>query len=63
MVTPQEYRAVGGAVLVSATLTAHSSSSMLTGSVAWVYRVRRRRVVSVEVFRCSGDALAALGGR
>jgi hypothetical protein len=33
----QEYRAVGGAVLVSATLTAHSSSSVLTGSVAWVY--------------------------
>jgi hypothetical protein len=63
VVTPQEYRAVGGAVLVSATLTAHSSSLMLTGSVAWVYRVRRRKVVSVEVFRCSSDALATLGGR
>jgi hypothetical protein len=63
VVTPQEYRAIAGAVLVSATLTAHSSSSMLTGSVAWVYRVRRRKVVSVEVFRCYDDALATLGGR
>ena len=62
-VTPQEYRHVGGAILVSATLTAHSQDSMLTGSVAWLYRVRRRKVVSVEVFRCCDDALASLGGR
>jgi hypothetical protein len=63
VVTPQEYRPVGGAVLVTATLTAHSQASMLTGSVAWVYRVRRRKVVSVEVFRSCDDALATLGGR
>jgi hypothetical protein len=60
VVTPQEYRPVGGAVLVTATLTAHSQAAMMTGSVAWVYRVRRRKVVSVEVFRCCGDALASL---
>jgi ketosteroid isomerase-like protein len=59
-VMPREYRHVGGAVLVTATMSAHSSEGMLTGSVAWVYRVRRRKVVSVEVFRCREDALAAV---
>jgi len=41
-------------------LSAHSQAAMLTGSVAWVYRLRRRKVVSVEVFRCEADALASL---
>jgi hypothetical protein len=59
-VMPQEYRHVGGAVLVTATLAAHSQGAMLTGSVAWVYRVRRRKVVSIEVFRSRDDALAAV---
>jgi hypothetical protein len=59
-VTPQEYRPVGEAVLVIATLSAHSEAAMLTGSVAWVYRLRRRKVVSVEVFRSGADALASL---
>jgi hypothetical protein len=59
-VNPREYRHVGGAVLVTATLAAHAQGAMLTGSVAWIYRVRRRKVVSVEVFRSGGEALAAL---
>jgi ketosteroid isomerase-like protein len=59
-VTPQEYRPIGDAVLVIATLSAHSQAAMLTGSVAWVYRLRRRKVISVEVFRCEADALASL---
>jgi ketosteroid isomerase-like protein len=59
-VMPREYIHVGGAVLVTATMTAHSQGGMLTGSVAWVYRVRRHKVVSVEVFRSRNDALAAL---
>ena len=59
-VMPREYTHVGGAVLVTATMTAHSQGGMLTGSVAWLYRMRRRKVVSVEVFRSRNDALAAL---
>jgi ketosteroid isomerase-like protein len=59
-VAPQEYRPIGDAVLVIATLSAHSQAAMLTGSVAWVYRLHRRKVVSVEVFRCEADALASL---
>jgi ketosteroid isomerase-like protein len=59
-VMPREYRHVGGAVVVTATMTAYSQGGMLTGSVAWVYRARRRKVVSVEVFRCREDALAAV---
>jgi ketosteroid isomerase-like protein len=58
-VTPREYRHLGGAVLVTATLSARSEGAMLLGSVAWIYRVRRRRVVSIEVFRSGDDALAA----
>jgi ketosteroid isomerase-like protein len=60
-VTPREYRRVGRAVLMTATLSAHSQGAMLTGSVAWIYRMRRRKVVSIEVFRCRDDALSALG--
>jgi ketosteroid isomerase-like protein len=59
-VTPREYGHLGGAVLVTATLDAHSQGKMLTGSVAWIYRVRRRKVVSVEVFRSRSEALAVL---
>jgi ketosteroid isomerase-like protein len=59
-VTPREYRHLGGAVVVTATLAAHSDGAMLLGSVAWIYRVRRGRIVSIEVFRSGGDALAAL---
>jgi ketosteroid isomerase-like protein len=58
-VTPREYRHLGGAVLVTATLSARSEGAMMLGTVAWVYRVRRRRVVSIEVFRSGDDALAA----
>ena len=59
-VTPRGYHHVGRAVLVTATMTARSEEAMLTGSVAWIYRLNRRRVVSIEVFRCRDDALAAL---
>ena len=59
-VTPREYRCVGRAVLMTATLAAHSQGAMLTGSVAWIYRMRRRKVVSIQVFRCLDDALAAI---
>jgi ketosteroid isomerase-like protein len=59
-VTPREYRRVGRAVLMTATLAAHSRGTMLTGSVAWIYRMRRRKLVSIEVFRCRDDALAAI---
>jgi ketosteroid isomerase-like protein len=59
-VMPSEYSHIGGAVLVTATMTAHSEDGMLTGSVAWVYRVRRHKVMSVEVFRSRSDALAAI---
>ena len=60
-VTPREYRRVGRAVLVTATIAARSDGAMLTGTVAWIYRIRRRKVVSIEVFRCREDALAAVG--
>lgn len=59
-VTPQEYRQVGGAVLVTGTLSARSEGATLTGSVAWVYRMHRRKVVSIEIFRSRDDALSAL---
>lgn len=61
-VTPRESRRVGRAVLMTATLAAHSQGATLTGSVAWIYRMRRRKVVSIEVFRCREDALAAIDG-
>lgn len=60
LVTPREYRPVGGAVLVTATLAGHSQAATLTGSVAWIYRMRRRKIVSVEVFRSGSEAVAAL---
>jgi len=59
-VTPREYRQVGRAILMTATMNAHSQGAMLTGSVAWIYRMRRRKVISIEVFRCRDDALAAI---
>ena len=59
-VTPREYQRVGRAVLMTATLTARSDGAMLAGSVAWIYRMRRRRVVSIQVFRHREDALAAI---
>jgi hypothetical protein len=59
-VTPQEYLHAGRAVLVTGTLSARSEGAMLTGSVAWIYRMRRRKVVSIEIFRCRDDALAAI---
>jgi uncharacterized protein len=58
--TPREYRALGGAVLVIASVAGQSPAATLTGAVAWIYRVRRRKVLSVEVFRSAADALAAL---
>jgi ketosteroid isomerase-like protein len=61
-VTPREYRHLGGAVLVTATVTAHSQGAMLTGSVAWIYRMRRGKVASIEVFRSGTDALSAVSG-
>jgi len=60
-VTPREYRHLGGGVLVTATIAAHAQGQMLTGSVAWVYRIRRRKVVSIEVFRSGAEALTRLG--
>jgi ketosteroid isomerase-like protein len=62
-VTPREYRHLGGAVLVTAMIAAHAQGQMLTGSVAWVYRIRRRKVVSIEVFRSGAEALAAVDRR
>jgi pimeloyl-ACP methyl ester carboxylesterase len=59
-VTPLEYHHIGRSGLVTATLEGHSQGAMLTGSVAWVYRVRRRKVVAIQVFRCRDDALAAV---
>jgi ketosteroid isomerase-like protein len=58
-VSPREYRHLGGAVLVTATMTAHSQGGMMSGSVAWIYRIRRGKIVSIEVFRSESEALAS----
>lgn len=57
-VIPREYRHLGGAVLVTATMAAHSQGETMSGSVAWIYRMRRGKIVSIEVFRSEGEALA-----
>ena len=59
--TPREFRAAAGRVLVTGRVTARSRGRMVSGSTGWIWRVADGRVSYAKVYASAADAAAAFG--
>ena len=57
--TPQEFRALDGFVLVTGRVSALSPSRTIVGSAGWIWQVRDGRIVAGRVFDSAAKAIQA----
>jgi ketosteroid isomerase-like protein len=57
--TPDDFRRVGDAILVTGRVSARSPARVVAGSTGWIWRLRDGKVVYARVYPSAAEAIAA----